>query len=83
MAAYFTRSVRRPPGYYRALNACSSVDAEVETFCRPDKPKAGPTALSEMEVDQEDVYEVERLVQRRRSKVKSPTHPAEPPVTRW
>jgi hypothetical protein len=64
MAAYFTRSVVRPPGFYRALNNRSSLDAE-----SIDKPTTSSfTSLSEREIHEDDVYEVERLVQRRNSK---------------
>ena len=65
MAAYFTRSVHRPPGYYRALNACSSADAGFDAERRQGlrRPRIGHTALPESEADGEDVYEVERLVQ--------------------
>jgi len=59
MAGYFTRAVVRPPGYYRALHNRSSADTyAVEN-----------TGSRYLSFDEEDVYEVERLVQPRRKKV--------------
>ena len=69
MAAYFTRSVSQPPGYYRALHTRSSVNAQLEADHHSDRPKIGRTALSESEVDGEDMCKVECLVQRRCSKI--------------
>ena len=66
MAAYLTRLVHRPPGYYRALNARSSADLDAERRQGLRRPRIGHTTLPENEAD---VYEVERLVQRRCGKV--------------
>ena len=62
-SSYFTRSVVRPPGFYRALHTRSSLDADSLETTR------GLVCLFERETDQEGVYEVERLVQRRTGKV--------------
>ena len=71
MAAYFTRSIPRPPGYYRALNARSTADAAgVSTDRRQNEQRVGRISLPERDIDDEDVYEVERLVQRRNGKVR-------------
>ena len=51
MAAYFTHSISRPPGYYQTLHTRSSVDAQLEADHHSDRPKIGHTALSESEVD--------------------------------
>lgn len=55
MAAYFTRAVPRPSGYYRELNNCSTADVDLI--------RAKPTADISIA---DDVYEVKRLVQSRR-----------------
>jgi hypothetical protein len=61
MAAYFTRSIVRPQGFYRALNNRSSLDAD-----SIDKPTTSSfTSLSEQDIHKDEVYKVERLVQRR------------------
>ena len=60
MAAYNTRSVPRPPGFYRALHNRSTADSEVTICTKP---------LPAVNLDDKDVYEVERLVYSRRGKV--------------
>ena len=62
MAAYFTRGVLRPSGYYCALHNGSAADVD---FIRT----SSPLSTDDISVDDEDVYEVERLVQLRRGKV--------------
>ena len=74
MAAYFTRQVHRPPGFYRQLNARSSLDGEAGGECNNGRrQKTDRTAMSESDLlaEAEDVYEVERLIQRRCGKVKT------------
>lgn len=70
MAAYFTRSIPRPPGYYRALNVRNTIDAGVPTDRRQNEQRVGRISLPERDIGDEDVYEVERLVQRRNGKVR-------------
>ena len=60
MAAYHTRAVQRPPGFYRALHNSSTADSDFSG-----RAKSLPAA----DLNDEDVYEVERLVQCRRGKV--------------
>ena len=59
MAAYYTRAVPRPPGFYRALHNSSTADSEFSGH---------PKTLSVVNLGDQDVYEVERLVHCRRGK---------------
>ena len=60
MAAYFTRAVPRPWGFYRALHDCSTADINLDLHAKP---------INSLANDDEDVYEVERLVFSRRGNV--------------
>ena len=60
MAAYYTRAVPRPPGFYCALHNGSTPDAEFSG-----RAKFLPAA----DLGDQDVYEVEHLVHCRRGKV--------------
>ena len=61
MAAYFTRAVPRPSGYYRSLNRQSTADVYDCTVGH---------SSSIVRYDDQDVYEVERLVSSRKAKVR-------------
>ena len=56
MSAYFTHAISRPAGFYRTLHAGSTVDVVT-------------SSLSTQDVNDPDVYEVERLVSSRKAKV--------------
>ena len=60
MAAYFTRAVPHSPGFYRGLHNGSTADIEFNVRAK---------SLPAQYLDDQDVYEVERLVHSRSGKV--------------
>ena len=62
--AYFTRALPYPSGFYRALHNCSTADVNLDVHAKPTI-----SSLSAQDLDDPDVYEVERLVESRRAKV--------------
>ena len=65
MATYFFRAVPRPSGFYRALHNGSTPDVEPDI-----RVKTTSTSLPFQDLDDPNVYEVERLVHSRRGKVR-------------